>query len=75
MNVFGLLSSIGGTLGLFIGIGALNIIEIIQLLCAMLGCSTAEYRPVVDKNKVTNGGEKKSETKLIEIERFEQTIT
>lgn len=56
INIFGLLGSIGGTLGLFIGIGALNIIEMIQLLIAILGCSTAEYRSA-NNNSTKNDSE------------------
>jgi hypothetical protein len=37
-----LLSSVGGTFGLFIGVCALTLVEFIQLLFALVGCRPAE---------------------------------
>jgi hypothetical protein len=64
MNVFGLLSSIGGTLGLFIGVGALNIVELIQMLFAVFGCTPAEYRPA-DNHQETTTDHKQNDGQVI----------
>jgi hypothetical protein len=41
MDFFDMLSSVGGTFGLFIGVCALTIIEFAQLICALAGCKLA----------------------------------
>ncbi len=71
-NVFGLLSAIGGTVGLFVGIGALNILEIIQLFIAIIGCSTAEYRlPIVAGNTTKSDTVmNKNRTKLGDLKSY-----